>query len=224
MIKEDLINLSEEKYKQFHSSLMPEISNEKILGIRIPLLRNYAKKIYGTNEAENFLNALPHYYYEENNLHAFLIEQIRDYEECIQRTEEFLPFIDNWATCDSFRPKVFKKNKEKILKKAMKWIKSDHPFTCRYGIEILMLYFLDNDFDVEYPRVVSKIKSDHYYVKMMIAWYFATALTKQYNAVLPFIENKTLDTWTHNKAIQKAKESFRVPQENKEYLNSLKIK
>ena len=223
MITNDLKRLSDEEYKSFHSKLIPNVQPDRVLGVRIPILREYAKKIFGTAEAQEFLNNLPHYYYEENNLHAFLIEQIKDCDLCILKTEKFLPFIDNWATCDSLRPKVFLKHKEEILKKALVWIKSDHVYTQRYGIEVLMNYFLDEAFDEKYLRIVSKIKSDEYYVKMMIAWYFATALAKQYEATLPFIKNKTLDLWTHNKTIQKARESFRLTNEQKEYLKTLKI-
>ncbi len=223
MIIDDLKGLSEKEYKSFHSKLIPNVNNDRVLGVSIPKLRAYSKKIYSSKEAQEFLNSLPHYYYEENNLHAFLIEQIKDFDLCLKETERFLPYIDNWATCDSFRPKIFLKHKDQILKKALDWIKSDHIYTKRYGILVLMIYFLDDDFDVTYLETVSKIRSDEYYIKMMIAWYFATALTIQYNAALPFIENQTMDSWTHNKAIQKARESLRITSEQKEYLKTLKI-
>ena len=223
MVANFLKSLSDREYKKFHSKLIPNVAPQRVLGVRIPKLREYAKKIHGTEKARDFLENLPHYYYEENNLHAFLIEQIKDFDLCIKETEKFLPFIDNWATCDSFRPKIFSKHKEEIEKKAVEWIKSEHAYTKRYGIEVLLTHFLDEDFKVKHLETVAKIRSNEYYVKMMVAWYFATALTKQYKDTLPFIENKTLDTWTHNKAIQKARESLRIKKDEKEYLKTLKV-
>ena len=220
---EMLETLADEKYKNFHQKLIPNVDKNRVLGVRTPKLRALAKKIKNTDLAKDFLASLPHKYYEENNLHAFLIEQIKDFDLCIKETEKFLPFIDNWATCDSFRPKIFSKHKEEIEKKALEWIKSEHAYTKRYGIEVLLTHFLDEDFKVKHLETVAKIRSNEYYVKMMVAWYFATALTKQYKDTLPFIENKTLDAWTHNKAIQKARESLRIKKDEKEYLKTLKI-
>ena len=222
-LQKQLFNLADEQYKEFHSKLMPTVNPEKIIGIRVPILRKFAADFSKTNEAELFINNLPHNYYEENNLHAFIIEKEKDFDTCIKLVNNFLPYIDNWATCDMLRPKVFAKNKEKLFTYILKWIKSEHTYTVRYGIGMLMVHFLDEDFSPEFPNTVSKIKSDDYYVKMMIAWYFATALAKQYENILPFFKQPVLDKWTHNKAIQKARESYRITAEQKVELNSLKI-
>lgn len=226
-IKDYLLKNQDLQYKQFHSSLMPTINSEVVIGIKVPILRNYTKELlkkYATQSFIPFFKDLPHQYYEENNIHAFLIEKINNYDECLFQLEQFLPYIDNWATCDMLNPKVFSKNKDKLLKKINEWIKSSHTYTIRFGIGMLMRYFLDKDFNSSYLELVYSIKSEEYYVNMMKAWFFATALTKQYDATLPIIQNKKLDTWTHNKAIQKAIESFRVPAEHKQYLKTLKIK
>ena len=201
---------------------MPTVNSDVIIGVRIPILRKFAKKLFNNGGYENFLQQLPHEYYEENNLHAFLIEQIKDFEETIKKTEEFLPFIDNWATCDCFQPKVFRKNKDKLLEHILGWIKSEKTYQVRYGINQLMTHFLDENFKGEYLYVVSEIKSEEYYVNMMRAWYFATALIKQYEYAVRILENGELDTWTHNKTIQKATESYRINKDTKEYLKSLK--
>lgn len=222
-LQKQLFDLADEKYKEFHSKLMPTVNSEKIMGIRVPILRKFAADFSKTHEAELFINNLPHNYYEENNLHAFIIEKEKDFDTCIKLVNNFLPYIDNWATCDMLRPKVFAKNKEKLFTYILKWIKSEHTYTVRYGIGMLMVHFLDEDFSPEFPNTVSKIKSDDYYVKMMIAWYFATALAKQYENILPFFKQPVLDKWTHNKAIQKARESYRITAEQKVELNSLKI-
>ena len=226
-IKDYLLKNQDLQYKQFHSSLMPTINSEVVIGIKVPILRNYTKELlkkYATQSFIPFFKDLPHQYYEENNIHAFLIEKINNYDECLFQLEQFLPYIDNWATCDMLNPKVFSKNKDKLLKKINEWIKTSHTYTIRFGIGMLMRYFLDKDFNSSYLELVYSIKSEEYYVNMMKAWFFATALTKQYDATLPIIQNKKLDTWTHNKAIQKAIESFRVPAEHKQYLKTLKIK
>lgn len=219
-----LFELKDLKYKEFHSKLMPTIDKEKIIGIRVPELRKFATEINKTDYAEVFLNELPHYYYEENNLHAFLIEKVKDFDTAIRLTDKFLPFVDNWATCDMLRPKAFAKNKEKLLKYIEKWIKDKHPYTVRYGIEMLMVHYLGENFSPKYADLVSEIKSDEYYVNMMIAWYFATALAKQHNAIIPYFKTKVLDSRTHNKAIQKAIESYRITPEQKEELKELKVK
>ena len=226
-IKDYLLKNQDLQYKQFHSSLMPTINSEVVIGIKVPILRNYTKELlkkYATQSFIPFFKDLPHQYYEENNIHAFLIEKINNYDECLFQLEQFLPYIDNWATCDMLNPKVFSKNKDKLLKKINEWIKSSHTYTIRFGIGMLMRYFLDKDFNSSYLELVYSIKSEEYYVNMMKAWFFATALTKQYDTTLPIIQNKKLDIWTHNKAIQKAIESFRVPAEHKQYLKTLKIK
>lgn len=223
VIKE-LFSMQDLEYKNFHSKLIPNIQEETIIGVRTPALRKYAKAFAKSNQAEQFLKCLPHRYYEENNLHGFLLEQIKDFEPCMEEVEKFLPYIDNWATCDVLAPKAFKKNLPELFKKIKVWIESDKTYTVRFAIGMLMRYFLDEEFDIRYPRMVAKVRSDEYYINMMIAWYFATALAKQYEEILPFIENRQLDTWTHNKAIQKAVESRRITPEQKTYLKTLKIK
>lgn len=216
--------MADEKYRDFQSVLMPTVPKEKIIGIRTPLLRKFAKEFYKTSEAKDFLSALPHEFYEENNLHAFLLEQMTDFEECAEKVTAFLPFVDNWATCDGMSPKVFKKHKAELLRYIKIWLGKSDVYSVRFGIKMLMEHFLSEDFKTEYPETVAKIKTEEYYIRMMQAWYFATALAKQYEAVLPFIEKRTLPKWTHNKAIQKAVESYRITAEQKAYLKTLKIK
>jgi len=210
------------KYKDFHAKLIPTVPQELIIGVRIPDLRKLAKEVYKSNAYKDFLSALPHKYYEEDNLHAFLIENIKDFETAIAETEKFLPYIDNWATCDSFLPPVFKKSTDRLLPYVLKWIKSDSTYTVRYGIVILMKLFSDDKFKEEFLHTIVSVKSDEYYIKMAVAWYFAELLAKQYKKTIPFIENRVLDEWTHNKAIQKATESFRISVEIKEHLKTLK--
>ena len=221
-IVETLFSMQDLKYRDFHSALMPTVDKEKVIGVRVPALRKFAKSIYGTPEAEEFLHSLPHTYYEENNLHAFLIELNGDYEKTLLLLEEFLPYIDNWATCDMLTPKCFKKHL--TAEKCIEWMNSTHPYTVRFGIEMLMKLFLDEKFSPEYLELVASVKSEHYYVKMMIAWYFATALSKQYESTIPIFNDKLLPVWEHNKAIQKATESLRITDEQKEKLKKLKIK
>ncbi|MGN0539114.1 MAG: DNA alkylation repair protein [Candidatus Fimenecus sp.] len=223
-VQESLFALADKEYKNFHSKLIPTVNPDLIMGVRVPALRKFAKAFGKTELAADFINILPHKYYEENNLHGFLIEQIRDFEDCINALDKFLPFVDNWATCDMTSPNVLGKNTEGLLIKINEWIKSEKTYTVRYGIGMLMRYFLDEKFDSKYPDLVSGIKSDEYYINMMIAWYFATALAKQRESALPYIENKVLDAWVHNKAIQKAVESNRITPEQKLYLKTLKIK
>ncbi|MCI8957064.1 MAG: DNA alkylation repair protein [Eubacterium sp.] len=223
-VVESLFSMQDLEYKRFHAKLIPNVDEELVIGVRTPALRKFAKDFAKTDEAKEFIQTLPHKYYEENNLHGFILEQIKDYDECIAEVERFLPYVDNWATCDLMSPKIFQKNRVRLLEKIKVWIKSDDTYTIRFAIEMLMKYFLDDTFDMVYPKMVSEVKSDEYYVNMMIAWYFATALAKQYDWILPFIENKKLDKWTHNKAIQKAVESRRIAQEQKDYLRTLKMK
>ncbi len=220
-ITKELFKMQDLEYKEFHQKLMPTVNTDFVIGIRIPKLREFSKTV---KTPCDFLNSLPHKYYEENNLHAFLIAEIKDFSECVKRVDEFLPYIDNWATCDSLRPKVFGKNKERLLEYIRKWIKSDQTYTVRFAIEMLMVHFLDADFKEEYLKVVSKVNHSDYYVRMMIAWYFATALSKQYDSTVKYLENKKLDKWIHNKTISKANDSFRISKEKKEYLKSLRIK
>lgn len=218
-IVSDLFNMSDKEYRDFSASLMPTVEKDRVIGVRIPALRKYAKTLA---DYEDFLNRLPHRYYEENNLHAFLIERETDFDICIKKLCSFLPYVDNWATCDSMKPPVLKKDLKKLLCYIKEWIASKDVYTVRYGINLLMTYYLDGHFDKEFPELVASVKSDEYYINMMRAWYFATALAKQYEHCVPYIENKKLDTWTHNKAIQKAVESYRITPQQKEYLKTLK--
>lgn len=216
------INEIDNNYKEFQSKLIPNINKDTILGIRTPSLRSIAKDIFNSNERDEFLNDLPHKYYEENLIHFFIISMIKDFEECINEVEKFLPYVDCWPVSDQATPKVFKKNHSKLLPYVKKWIKSKHVYTSRFGIRILMNEYLDNDFKKEYLKIVSNIKSDDYYLKMMIAWYFATALSKRYDETIYYFENHLLDDWIHKKAIQKAIESYRVTDKHKSYLRTLK--
>nr|MCR4989752.1 DNA alkylation repair protein [Lachnospiraceae bacterium] len=191
---------------------------------RTPELRKYAAVLSKRPDADDFLSDLPHRYFDENQLHAFILSGMKDYDKCIEKVNEFLPYVDNWATCDQMSPKVFKKHKSELLKSALQWTDSEKTYTIRFGIGMLMQHFMDEDFDVKYARIVADKRSDEFYINMMRAWYFATALARQYDAVIPFIENKELDKWTHNKTIQKSVESYRISPEQKTYLRSLKIK
>ncbi|KIR03760.1 hypothetical protein P261_02575 [Lachnospiraceae bacterium TWA4] len=206
----------------FSAKLIPTVKAHRFIGVRTPILREYAKELIKENQALEFINELPHIYYEENQLHAFILSEFKDYEFVVNQINRFLPYIDNWATCDQLRPKVFKKNTKELIRWVEKWLQSDQTYTIRFGIGVLNSYYLDEEFDQDYLAQVAKIRSTDYYVNMMIAWYFATALAKQYEKTLPFIENHALDQWVHNKAIQKARESRRVLQVQKNYLNSLK--
>ena len=219
-----LFEIQDLKYRDFSHSLMPTVDKEKVIGVRTPALRKLAKELSKDERSKNFMSSLPHVYYEENNLHAFMIEQIKDFDTAILETDRFLPYVDNWATCDCMSPKAFKKDLDRLLTKIDQWLSSSHTYTVRYGICTLMRYYLDDRFSPDLLKKVAEIRSDEYYVKMMIAWYFATALAKQYDATLPYISEKKLDKWTHNKAIQKAIESYRVTDEHKAHLKTLKIK
>lgn len=223
-IEERLFALRDEKNAAFVAKLIPNIDPSTILGVRTPALRKLAKELYREGCAEAFMESLPHQLFEENGLHAFFIEQIRDYEACLAATERFLPYVDNWATCDSFSPKVFKKHRAELLSPIRRWLDSGETYTVRFGLGMLLAHYLDEDFDPVYLEWAAAICSEEYYVRMMLAWYFATALAKQYEAALPYLEGRRLDPWTHNKAIQKARESYRVPEERKDYLKSLKIR
>ena len=217
-IRAELLSLQDLEYKNFHSKLMPTVNPEAIIGIRMPILRKYAKSLAKTADADEFLKILPHKYYEENNLHMMLITGIKDYPKCMEEVLRFLPYIDNWATCDFPEPKCFRKNKEAVLEEVKKWIKSSETYTIRYGIGMLMRLFLDEDFSPEYLEMTAGVQSQEYYVNMMIAWYFATALAKQWDAAVPYIEQHRLSDWVHKKTIQKAVESYRITSEQKEYL------
>ena len=222
-IRNGLFDLQDEKYRDFQAKLIPSASTETMIGVRTPALRKYAGDLAGRDEIGSFLNDLPHWYFDENQLHAFIISRFKDYERCMDEVIRFLPYVDNWATCDQLSPKVFRKHRPELLNQIRNWIASDHTYTIRFGIGMLMEHFLDRDYDPDYPEMVARVRSEEYYVNMMIAWYFATALAKQYDSVLPFIINRRLDPWTHNKAIQKARESRRISPEQKEYLKALKI-
>lgn len=222
-IRAELLSLQDLEYKNFHSKLMPTVNPEAIIGIRMPILRKYAKSLAKTADADEFLTILPHKYYEENNLHSLLIEPIKDYDKAISLTDEFLPYIDNWATCDLMSPKIFARHTDELFIKINEWINSEQAYTVRYGIGMLMRYFLDEKFEENHLELASKIISNEYYINMMIAWYFATALAKQYSSAIKFIEQKKLTPWVHNKTIQKAIESFRVSPEHKAYLRTLRL-
>ena len=222
-IRNKLFTLQDKKYRDFQSKLIPTIAIDNVIGVRTPDLRKYAKELLKRKDIKDFLNVLPHKYFDENQLHAFIVSEIKDFGLCIQEVSRFLSFVDNWATCDQMSPKIFKKYHSELLKYIKEWLSSDKTYVVRFAIGMLMEHFLNEDFDIAYPERIAKIKSDEYYVNMMIAWYFATALAKQYNLVLPFIENKRLDSWTHNKTIQKAVESNRITEEQKAYLKKLKL-
>ena len=223
-IRKTLLSMQDEKYRAFQVKLFPTVDPQTVIGVRTPDLRGYAKKLLKEEDVSAFLSDLPHRYFDENQLHAFILSELKDYGKCMEEVNRFLPYVDNWATCDQMSPKVFKKNRPQLLKQIRIWLKSDRTYTIRFAIGMLMEHYLDDAFDISYPEVVAVIRSDEYYVNMMIAWYFATALAKQYDEILPFIENRRLDVWTHNKAIQKAIESYRITPEQKEYLKRLKIK
>ena len=222
-LEKELFQLQDLDYRDFHSKLMPGIDKNNIIGIRIPVLRAFAKRFEKTEAAKEFINVLPHRYYEEDNLHMMIITGIKDYEKCIYEIERFLPYINNWSTCDTPLPKCFKTNKENLLIHVKKWIASHEVYSIRYGIGVLMRMYLDEDFKPEYLELVSDVKSEEYYVNMMIAWYMATALAKQWNESIVYIEQHRLSQWVHKKTIQKAIENYRITEEQKEYLRSLKL-
>ena len=218
----ELFRLQDKKYAAMQTKIIPTVAKERIIGVRTPELRAFAKVLSKDENTGAFLTSLPHQFFDEDQLHAFVISLEKDFDKCIAEVEAFLPFVDNWATCDQLSPKVFKKEPEKLLPHIYTWIRSDKVYTVRFAIGMLMRYFLDERFDPSYADMVAAVRSEEYYVKMMIAWYFATALAKQYDSVLPYLEGKKLDKWTHNKAIQKSVESYRITPEQKSYLKTLK--
>ena len=222
-IREELFRQQDKKYRDFQKKLIPTVAEDTVIGVRTPALRAYAKDLGKRAEVQEFLEDLPHAYFDENQLHAFLLSGMQDYEACVAGVDAFLPYVDNWATCDQMSPKVFKKHRKELLAKIREWLKSGETYTVRFAIGMLMEHFLDEDFDPVYPEMVSKVRSEEYYINMMTAWYFATALAKQYDAVLPYIREKKLDVWTHNKTISKAVESYRITPEQKVYLKKFKI-
>ena len=223
-IRTELESLQDIGYRDLQIRIIPTVDPETIIGVRTPELRKLAKQIGSQADVESFLDDLPHQYFEENQLHAFVISGWKDYAECVQLLNRFLPYVDNWATCDQMSPRVFRKHRPELLKEIRQWIHSGETYTVRFGIGMLMEHFLDEDFDIAFLEAVASIRSEEYYVNMMISWYFATALAKQYDAVLPYLENRRLDIWTHNKTIQKAVESYRITTDQKNYLKTLKIR
>ena len=223
-IQKRLFELQDEKYRDFQVKLIPTVDPATVIGVRTPELRKLAKELSKRDDIDAFLETLPHDHFDENQLHAFILSGMKDFTKCMTGVCGFLPFIDNWATCDQLSPKVFGKNKAELLAYINEWLQSDETYTIRFAAGMLMEHFLDDDFDIKYPEMVAGIESDKYYVNMMRAWYFATALAKQYVSVISFIEEKRLDKWTHNKTIQKSVESYRITPEQKAYLKSLKIK
>ena len=221
-VRQRLFALGEEGNAAFVAKLIPNIPAETVLGVRTPALRRLAKELARSGEAVSFLDTLPHAYFEENNLHAFLLCEQKEFDRCIAGVERFLPYVDNWATCDGLTPPVFRKHREDLLPRVYSWLESELPYTRRFAVKMLMDHFLDEAFSSEYPEMVSVILSEEYYVNMMRAWYFATALAKQWDSALPFLEQGRLDRWTHNKTIQKAVESYRIPEERKQILRSLR--
>ncbi len=221
-LQQQLFALQDKTYREFHSKLMPDTDKETVIGIRIPVLRKFAREFARRLEAREFLQQLPHQYYEENNLHMMLIIAEKDYEKCLAEVERFVPYIDNWATCDMPAPKCFAKHKQELLPKVEEWIASEETYTIRYGIDLLMALYLDEDFRPEYLELAASVTSEEYYVKMVIAWYFATALAKQWDSTIPYIEQRRLSDWVHRKTIQKAVESYRITKEQKDYLRTLK--
>ena len=223
-IERELFRLRDVPYRDFQAKLIPGVDPETMIGVRTPELRKLAKELSKRSDVGDFLAALPHAYFDENQLHAFLLSEMKDYGRCLSGVNAFLPFVDNWATCDQMSPKVFRKHRAELLPEIRTWLASEHTYTVRFAVGMLMEHYLDADFDPAYPELVAALRSEEYYVNMMIAWYFATALAKQYDAALPYIEGKRLDAWTHNKAIQKAVESYRITPEQKEYLRTLKVR
>ena len=223
-ILDKLFELQEPEYAEFQAKLTPGIPKENFIGIRVPVLRKLAKTIYKEGNYAEFLAELPHKYYDENMLHGLILSEFKNYEECATEVERFLPYVDNWAVCDIMSPKVFKKHKEELMEKITEWSSSRHVYTCRFGMEMIMSHYLDDDFKPEYLEIPANVRSNEYYVNMMTAWLFATALAKQWDATIPYITGNRLDEWTHNKTIQKARESYRITDEQKEYLKSLKRK
>lgn len=227
-ILKELNSLKDEKYADFQKNLIPGLSREYFIGVRTPELKKMAKRLYKDSTkkdmVDDFLKELPHTYFDENQLHGFIISECKDFDRCIEYIEEFLPHINNWATCDQTAPKIFKKYTKELLPYIKKWIKSKETYTIRFAIGMLMQHYLDEHFDEKYIKLVSSVKSDEYYINMEIAWYMATALAKQWDATIPYIENKKMPVWVHNKTIQKAVESYRITDDQKDYLRTLKIK
>ena len=223
-ITESLFGLRDAEYAKFQAKLTPSVKPELFIGVRVPEVRKLAKHLKNTPDAEAFLRELPHRYYDENMLHGLLVSEIKDFDLAIEETDRFLPYIDNWAVCDIMSPKVFKRHRAELIDSIRKWTGSDETYTVRFGIEMLMSHYLDEDFKPEYLDIPASVRSGEYYVNMMIAWFFATALAKQWDSTVPYLENRRLDKWTHNKTITKALESYRITDERKAYLITLRVK
>lgn len=223
-IREKLLSLEDKGYKDFQCKLMPTVECERVIGVKVPLLRSYAKEICRAENIDEFLADLPHRYYEEDNLHGFLIEKIKSYDDCVRELNRFLPYVDNWATCDTMRPRCLGKNKEALLSEIKKWLGSGHTYTVRYAIGMLMTHFLSEDFDGQYMEWVAEAECDEYYVNMMVAWYFATALAYRYEDAVKYLTENRLSKWVHNKTVQKAIESYRIDAETKDFLKKLRRK
>ena len=221
-LEKELFEMQDLKYRDFHSRLLPGIDKETIIGIRTPMLRKFTKEYAKTLEADLFMQELPHRYYEENNMHMMIASWIKDYEKCLAQVKRFLPYVNNWATCDLPAPKAFAKHKDELLPEIGSWIASEETYTIRYGIGMLMTFYLDEDFRPEYLKMAADVESEEYYVNMMIAWYFATALAKQWDATIPYLKERKLPEWVHRKTIQKAIESYRITPEQKVYLKTLR--
>ena len=222
-IRNRLFELKDEKYKEFTLKLIPGLEPDNVIGVRTPQVAKIAKEIIKSGDYSSFLDDCPHKYYEEMGIHVAIINSMKDYDSVIKEIDRFIPYVDNWATCDGIKPKkAFSKNCDRLIIDAKRWIKSEHIYTKRFGIEMIMNFFLDDNFKREYNDLVASIRSDEYYINMMIAWYFATALANQYNDTISLIENRRLDEWTHKKTIQKARDRYRITEEQKEYLKSLK--
>ena len=223
-IREELFRLQDTGYRDFQGKLTPTVDPKTCIGVRTPELRKMAKQVVRRDDVAVFLRDLPHRYFDENQLHAFIVSEMRDFAACLDELERFLPYVDNWATCDQMSPKVFKKHRKELLEPIRRWIASDQTYTLRFGVGMLMEHYLDDDFDPAYPKMVAEVQSEEYYVRMMVAWYFATALAKRLEDALPYLKERRLEPWTHNKAIQKAVESRRISPEQKDYLRKLKVK
>ena len=223
-LREQLYSLKDEQYKSFQSKLIPSINPDTMIGVRTPRLKKIATAMVKEAKYQEFLKELPHAYFEENQIHGFIIAQIKDWKECVKEVNYFLPYVDNWATCDQLNPIVFKAYRSELLPEIFGWLKAKEEYTVRFGIKMLMDHFLEEDFSISYPTMVSRVVREEYYIRMMVAWYFATALAKQYHLILPFFTEKRLEVWVHNKALQKAVESQRISGKKKEYLKTLKRK
>lgn len=222
-LQQNLFGMRDAAYAAFIAKLTPGFPPSHFIGVRVPLLRTIARSFAKEEAAsQSFLSHLPHSYYEEDMLHGMLISLVKDYDRCLDLTDRFLPYVDNWAVCDTLSPKVFAKHKAQLLENILRWSSSSHTYTCRFGLRMLMTHFLDDSFSADFLEIPAAIRSEEYYVKMMVAWFFATALAKQWEATLPYLENRQLDPWTHRKTIQKAIESYRIPPERKDYLRTLR--